>query len=648
MVILIPRLVGQSCVLLDDTLTPTQAVNCARITRRSYDVFVNRVGYLTGANTLDVASIGINLALLTTDTTILADAYTRIHSELVIRNEVKADGIRADGSFGIPIGSSDFIVLLLRLFRQGSTVAFFITEITVRFFLLENRDPSNNTHAMSLGKDYVNTILDIEREAGGTKYAANAVSQNAFATLFDGDRWMIYGNSLANVLHWDFSALGRFISFPVVDNQATGSIKINLTEVRELGQQWSSSSLLNFADTLSQSFTNANAGGLTGNRMFYNNDYMVCVQHIFHTSLTVQLPGTSRLKLCIDGKDVFVQDSEHRVREFAERFHLSDGTLYTYLRGDEYEDISAAWDWNLIPGTTIDYKATALSCDQALVTGVERFVGGVSDGKIGLAAMRYTNPSTKAFRWQKVWFFLNDDVQHVMIANISSTTTSPVYSVLDQRRLSGSPVTGEATVGTTKVQTLWHGNVGYILPPNNVTKLSVQTGSKTGDWATIGTSEQPPTTVNLFAAWVQHTSLATPISYTAFPGTDSTTFSTKVQQLRLQAVRNDARGSAVFDEVNNTAMIVFWDGSAGSITFTPPGLGAITISSNGNVAIIYKLNTGQVVAADPSQTLSTIQVTISIPTGKKPPVWSSSSSTKILTFSLPQGGTAGNGVTLTV
>ena len=27
-------------------------------------------------------------------------------------------------------------------------------------------------------------------------------------------------------------------------------------------------------------------------------------------------------------------------------FHLSDGTLYTYVEGDEYEDIAAMWDWN--------------------------------------------------------------------------------------------------------------------------------------------------------------------------------------------------------------------------------------------------------------------------------------------------------------
>lgn len=28
-------------------------------------------------------------------------------------------------------------------------------------------------------------------------------------------------------------------------------------------------------------------------------------------------------------------------------FHLSDGTLYTYVTGNEYEDMFAAWDWNV-------------------------------------------------------------------------------------------------------------------------------------------------------------------------------------------------------------------------------------------------------------------------------------------------------------
>lgn len=58
--------------------------------------------------------------------------------------------------------------------------------------------------------------------------------------------------------------------------RATGSIKMNLTSIGELGRLWQSQSLINFESTLAGSSSSANAGGLQGNRMFYTNDYIVC------------------------------------------------------------------------------------------------------------------------------------------------------------------------------------------------------------------------------------------------------------------------------------------------------------------------------------------------------------------------------------
>ena len=49
-----------------------------------------------------------------------------------------------------------------------------------------------------------NDVLDLEIEAGGTIFAAGSDSQNAFATLLEGNRWMIFRNTLTGVLHWDF------------------------------------------------------------------------------------------------------------------------------------------------------------------------------------------------------------------------------------------------------------------------------------------------------------------------------------------------------------------------------------------------------------------------------------------------------------
>lgn len=73
------------------------------MTGRAYGTFqtgIIGVDPITGSNTLDIASIGIDLGLFTANTSLVTDAYSRVHAELTVKNGVKADGIRADGSFG--------------------------------------------------------------------------------------------------------------------------------------------------------------------------------------------------------------------------------------------------------------------------------------------------------------------------------------------------------------------------------------------------------------------------------------------------------------------------------------------------------------------------------------------------------------------
>lgn len=47
-----------------------------------------------------MASVGVDLGLLTNNASLIADAFGRIHGEVVEQQAVKADGIRPDGSFG--------------------------------------------------------------------------------------------------------------------------------------------------------------------------------------------------------------------------------------------------------------------------------------------------------------------------------------------------------------------------------------------------------------------------------------------------------------------------------------------------------------------------------------------------------------------
>ena len=283
-----------------------------------------------------------------------------------------------------------------------------------------------------------------------------------------------------------------------------------------------------------------------------------------------------------------------------------------------------------------------MACATAQQTGREAFVGGVSDGRIGIAAMRYTNSLTGSLHWQKAWFFLEDDVQHTMISRLNSTSSAPVYTVLDQRRHTGPVIIDGAeteSIENAQVQALWHGDVGYIFSDlGDSAAISVDVGKKTGSWSAIGTSSQPPATVDLFTARIEHKSTSTSLAYTTLPGNSYGTFLCKSSGLRIRSVHNDESISAVFDEEHKIAMVVFWNAAGGSVTFDPtPVSPSITITTDGNVALLYRLETGEVTVSDPSQSLTTTRVTATI-----------AGLTKTLIFDHPSGGVAGSSVCQTL
>ncbi|VDB99673.1 unnamed protein product [Peniophora sp. CBMAI 1063] len=598
----IPGYVGEVCLLMNNTLTSTELGNCTKFGSRAYNTFltgINGVSSITGSNALDLASIGVDTGILTENATLITDAFTRVHNEVVVQNGVKADGIRADGSFGQHTG----------IIYNGN-----------------------------YGKDYANDVFDFEIEAAGTQFQATDASRAAFETLWNGNVWMIFRNTVTNVLHWDFSVIGRIIALPVADNQATENLKINLTQLQSLGNSWGSAPLLKAFQELNAASDDANSGNIQGNRIFYANDYAVQRGTGYTSHLRMYSKRTVNSE-CTNSQNPF-------------GFHLADGALYTRMTGDEYEDIPAAWDWNLIPGTTVDYGATTLDCSDVKHSGTQALVGGASDGNIGVVAMRYETPSTKQLNWRKTWFFLPNDVQHVMVARITSNTDAPVFSVLDQRKLSGDITVDGKTVTNgnfSGVSTLFHGGVGYAFNSSNTAvSLSVQSGERTGSWAAISTSTQPDETVDLFSAWLSHSDLSAPIDYTVYPATTASSFATKAKNPPT-IIRNDGSISALVDEQNNVAMFVFWDAAGGSTTI-PSFNGATTIkvTSNGNVALIVNLDNFNLTVADPTQSLTSATLTFALGSGTAPAGWSSSSKSASKTVTLPSGGIIGGSVSSTL
>lgn len=303
----------------------------------------------------------------------------------------------------------------------------------------------------------------------------------------------------------------------------------------------------------------------------------------------------------------------------------------------------------VIPGTTVDYNATPLSCGQASFVGRESFVGGVSNAKSGIAAQRFTNPLTRSLSWQKTWFFLEDDTQLVMAHINNSTSGAPVFSVLDQKKHNGPIFVDGAAVRSSgnfsSPRSLWHDNVGYSFTSNQSSfGLSIEVGPKTGNWSALGISAQGLETVDLFAAWLSHGNASSTggypsISYRAFPAVDRRKFEKKASKAEssIQEIRNDGHVSAVYDAAHRTAFFVFWDAAGGSVQFKPsPHQSQITMNSSGNAAVIYCLDTGNITVSDPSQTLDVLQLAVS--------KGGQHGSTKTLTFALPSGGLAGSSV----
>ena len=65
------------------------------------------------------------------------------------------------------------------------------------------------------------------------------------------------------------------LTFTVADDQATSSIQMNVSQIAQLADQWNSDSLKASVSIMESTGDDANVGNIKGNRMFYDNDYMV-------------------------------------------------------------------------------------------------------------------------------------------------------------------------------------------------------------------------------------------------------------------------------------------------------------------------------------------------------------------------------------
>jgi chondroitin AC lyase len=366
-----------------------------------------------------------------------------------------------------------------------------------------------------------------------------------------------------------------------------------------------------------------------GNRYFWNSDFMTHQRDAYYMSVKMISNRTVGTET-INGENV-------------KGCWLPFGTTWIVRRGDEYKDIFPVLDWGRLPGVTSPHATDEFTKD---VRQQEPFVGGVTDGTYGAAAMVFdeseTQPLVPLFKalthGQKAWFFFDREIV-ALGAGITSTRDEPIGTTLNQTLLHGPVMIDghEVQPGESKVQqTSWvlHDEVGYtFLGPADA---SVKVGPQTGDWKFISTSNPPtPVTEQVFALWIDHGvhPQDAQYSYAVLPGTNVPQLAEWVARPPVRVITNTTAQQAVINDHLGVAEIVFY--RPGSV---PLAAGwAVKVDHPCLALLVEHGNSTRIAVSSPGGEVSLVHLTLT--TRQKE---------QHVTFELPGGDLAGKSQTMAV
>ena len=248
--------------------------------------------------------------------------------------------------------------------------------------------------------------------------------------------------------------------------------------------------------------------------------------------------------------------------------HLSDGAMCLMRSGNEYAGIYPLWNWRCLPGTTVEDGNPPLEWKNLRTQGVRPFVGGVSDGDYGLAAMDFArgpltgerlryhrahriNAAAVTLTARKAWFFFDREMV-CLGAGITGKTGRPVSTTLNQCRLNGKVTASEGVQlgaeGAVFSGPAWihHDGIGYLLSEGG--RANLETKEKTGSWESINQS-RPGTTITepVFNLWLDHGKKPREERYVyhILPDVDAADMAPLSQQRDIEVLSNSSELQAV-------------------------------------------------------------------------------------------------------
>lgn len=450
------------------------------------------------------------------------------------------------------------------------------------------------------GAIWTGQMLFFGNMAAGTRWEFSAdVVAGLGKMIVDGQRWMTAGPN------FDYSTCGRLLSYFA---NATGVGGLNhghyhyfaafvpwsqafprfqsatltpalLTPLAVLwtgllNTSWATTTLPN-ASLIASFVSQLKHGGIegaVGHRHYWRSDYSVLRRPAStHAAVGAGLrPNAKSAPATVSRNGYMVSvrmastrtiPSECGNEENKQGQDLSDGVTNVYTTGREFEDIYPVWQWRRLPGTievqtpVVPPGTGAAACDQFISDMRARhrteFVGGASDGSVGITVMDFRSRGELAVR--RTWFML-DGV--VVISNTGSTTLpteSPVTTSLDQRLVAGSATYATRTAAppfvaapmhidagvrnaltTSNLAWLHHSDIGYVPLPTPLMARRKGSGSLpgytvrasllnlTGSWENITQGDANPITKPVFSAYIDHGMATRPVNvsstYAIVPG----------------------------------------------------------------------------------------------------------------------------------
>lgn len=380
---------------------------------------------------------------------------------------------------------------------------------------------------------------------------------------------------------------------------------------------------------------------LVGNKGFWASDYMVHRRNKFVLATKMISPRSSNSEL-VNGANPYA-------------YHQGQGSMYTYVTGTEYINVTAAWDWNLIPGTTALLNMPDVKTTPVKQFGPNPFVGVVSDGKAGISVEDFTDPVTKSLSFRKARFYFDDAIV-VAVSNITSNASAPTVTVLENRNVAsgGIVLDGEKDDAGSKKKafSMYYGGNGYLAYEKPF-ELTLFEGDRTGNWSEISTSAVGVVTTKLFSAF--HTHSGDSMTYAVFPAISKPNLAREAKSPTYQTTMERGVTAAAG---KNKLGVVFWPGSDDAITIDLKDIGwakkgSVTVRSSQPAAYLLSSSCKggkglrvTVNVADPTQKLQTVEFGMEVEGHKVKDVSGKGEAEDAVkwTIELPTGGMAGSTV----